>query len=83
MNAEEARKLTAQNKERQNEIKKLIKRGERGIKASCENGNRFHYLYAGYVNNGMPDYQEVVEHFEKLGYKAKYEYGTNVFKLTW
>ena len=83
MNAEEARKLTREKEERQKEIKKLIERGEKGIKASCENGQRYHYLFAGYVCDGMPDYQEVVEHFQKLGYKTKYEYGTNVFKVTW
>ena len=40
MNAEEARKLSAQNTERQEEIKKLIERGEKQIRWACEKGRR-------------------------------------------
>ena len=83
MNAEEARKLTAQNKERQEEIKKLIERGEDSIKWACERGRRRTDITAGYVINGEPRYPEVVDHFKKLGYKIKYVYGTNMFDITW
>lgn len=83
MNAEEARRLTAQNTERQKEIKKLIERGEGEIKWACEKGRRKTSIYAGYVESGIPQYQEVIEHFKKLGYNVKYCYGTNVFDITW
>ena len=82
MNAEEARRLTAQNTERQKEIKKLIERGEGEIKWACEKGRRKTSIYAGYVESGIPQYQEVIEHFKKLGYNVKYCYGTNVFDIT-
>ena len=56
MNAEEARKLSAKNTERQEEISKLIKRGEDTIKWACEKGRRYSDIYAGYVENGQPRY---------------------------
>lgn len=83
MNAEEARKLTAQNIERQEEITKLIERGEDKIKWACEKGRRRTDIYAGYVEYGIPKYQEVIEHFKNLGYNIKHCYGTNVFDITW
>lgn len=83
MNAEEARKLTAQNTERQEEIKKLIERGEKQIRWACEKGRRKTDIYAGYIESGIPKYPEVIEHFKNLGYNIKYCYGTNVFDITW
>lgn len=83
MNAEEARKLTAQNTERQKEIKKLIERGEELIRWACKEGRRGTDIYAGYVESGTPKYPEVIEHFKNLGYNIKYCYGTNVFDITW
>ena len=83
MNAEEARKLSAQNTERQEEIKKLIERGEKQIRWACEKGRRKTDIYAGYVESGIAKYPEVIEHFKSLGYNIKYCYGTNVFDITW
>ena len=83
MNAEEARKLSAQNTERQEEIKKLIERGEKQIRLACEKGRRKTDIYAGYVESGIAKYPEVIEHFKNLGYNIKYCYGTNVFDITW
>ena len=83
MNAEEARRLTAQNIERQEEIKKLIERGEDKIKWACEKGRRKTDIYAGYVESGIPKYQEVIEHFKNLGYEVKFIYGTNLFDVLW
>ena len=83
MNADEARKLTAQNEERQNKIAKLIKEGEKKVKSACNNGKRETDIYAGYCINGRPRYPEVIEHFEKLGYKLNYVYGTNLFDIIW
>lgn len=83
MNAEEARKLSAQNTERQEEVKKLIERGEKQIRWACEKGRRKTDIYAGYVESGIAKYPEVIEHFKNLGYNIKYCYGTNVFDITW
>ena len=83
MNAEEARKLTAKNQERQEKIKKEIERGEKKIKSACENGRRRTDIYAGFVIDGAPQYPEVLDHFRKLGYEIKYVYGTNIFDILW
>ncbi len=83
MNADEARKLTAQNKERQEEIEKLIKSGEEHIKWACEKGRRRTDIYAGYVESGVPRYPEVIDHFKNLGYEVTLCYGTNVFDVVW
>lgn len=83
MNAEEARKLTAQNSERKNEIEKLIKRGEENIECACKKGRRRTDIYAGYIENGIPKYPEVISHFENLGYDVKHNFGTNLFDIIW
>ena len=83
MDANEARRLTAKNVERQKEIKKLIKRGEEHIKWACEQGRRRSDVYAGYVEGGIPRYPEVIEHFKDLGYEVKLCYGTNLFDIIW
>lgn len=83
MNAKEARELTKQNKEREEKIIELIKRGEDSIKSACEMGKRRSDIYAGYCINGRPQYPEVVEHFERLGYELKYVYGTNIYEIFW
>ena len=83
MNAEEARKITAQNEERKTDIFELIKRAEETIKSACENGRRSTTIYAGFVQNGRPEYPEVLEHFQNLGYTMKLCYGTNVYDIIW
>lgn len=83
MNANEARKLSAKHKESQDEIKKLIKKGEEKIKWACQKGRRYTDIYAGYVIGDRPRYPEVIEHFKDLGYEVKLVYGTNLFDIRW
>lgn len=83
MNADEARQLVKQHSKRQNEIKERIKETEESIKSACKRGKRETTCYAGYVDNGRPEYFEVLEHFKKLGYKMEYIYGTNLFDIMW
>lgn len=83
LTAQEAKQISTSNEKRRTEIKNLIETGEMGIKSACERGRRYSTVYAGYVDGGKPEYQEVVEHFQKLGYKLKHLYGTNVFEIRW
>lgn len=83
MNADEARQLVKQHSKRQNEIEKRINQTEKDIKSACKRGRRETTCNAGYVDNGRPEYFEVLEHFEKLGYKIEYLYGTNLFDIIW
>lgn len=83
LTAQEAKQISTSNEKRRTEIKNLIETGERGIKSACEKGRRYSTVYAGYVDGGKPEYQEVVEHFQKLGYKLEHLYGTNVFEIRW
>ena len=83
LTAEQAKQISTSNEKRRTEIKNLIKTGEMGIKSACERGRRYSTVYAGYVDGGKPEYQEVVEHFQKLGYKLEHLYGTNVFEIRW
>lgn len=83
MNADEARQLVKQHSNRQNQIKKRIKATEEDIKSACKRGRRETTCNAGYVDNGRPEYFEVLDHFEELGYKTEYIYGTNLFNIRW
>lgn len=83
LTAQEAKQISTSNEKRRTEIKNLIETGEMGIKSACEKGRRYSTVYAGYVDGGKPEYQEVVEHFQKLGYELEHLYGTNVFEIRW
>ena len=83
LTAQEAKQISTSNEERRTKIKEMIETGEIGIKSACEKGRRYSTVYAGYVDGTIPEYQEVVEHFKKLGYKVKHLYGTNVFEIRW
>lgn len=81
--AEEAKQISINNNKRKKEIKNLIKTAEEGIKSACKRGRRYSTLYAGFVDGENPEYQEVIEHFKKLGYKLELCYGTNVYDIRW
>lgn len=83
MNADEARQLVKQHSKRQKKIKEIIETAEKYIKSECKRGRRKTSINAGYVDNGRPEYFEVLDHFEKLGYKIEYIYGTNLFYIIW
>lgn len=85
MDANEARKLTAQNIERQEEIKKQIKKGEASIRSAIELGYRREaHVHPGYCDNcGNPSLPEVIEHFKKLGYQVNWCHGTSVYEIRW
>lgn len=83
MNADEARRLVKQHSERQNQIEKRIERTKEDIKSACKRGKRETTCNAGYVDNGRPEYFEVLDHFKELGYKVEYLYGTNLFDIRW
>lgn len=85
MNAEEARRKTAENEERQMEIEKLIKKGEKSIESTVKRGyRRYITIFPGWCdNNGNPQYPEVIEHFRKLGYNVKFIYGTSLYEVRW
>ena len=83
LTAQEAKQISTSNEKRKTEIKNLIETGEMGIKSAYEKGRRYSTIYAGYVDGTKPEYQEVLEHFQKLGYKLEHVYGTNVFEIRW
>lgn len=79
LDADFARKLTKNNKERQIIIKDFIERGEKLIKQRASEGRRLTYVSYG---NGSQQYQEVLEHFRKLGFDV-YTDETNVCTVKW
>lgn len=83
LNAEEARKISINNNERKEKVEQLIKEGTEKIKYACERGNRYTSISAGYIYGSTPQYQEVIEHFKKLGYNLKICYGTNLYEIQW
>ena len=83
LTAEQAKQISSNNEKRKTEIKNLIETGEEGIKSACKRGRRYATIYAGFVDGIKPEYQEVLEHFQKLGYKLENVYGTNVFEVRW
>jgi len=85
MNAEEARRLTAQNEKRQKRIQKEIEKGERCIKSAVEQGYRREaHIYPGACDDyGNPDLPEVVQHFKDLGYNVRWCHGTHIYEVRW
>lgn len=81
MNAEAARRLIAQHEERKKEINKRIKDGHKAIETACKNGRRV--AYANYRKYEGFEYPEVIEHFEKLGYKVTKAHPTNMIDIEW
>lgn len=79
LDADFARKLSKNNKERQEFIKDFIERGEKKIKQNASEGRRLAYVTYG---KGCRQYQEVLEHFRKLGFDV-YTDETNVCTVKW
>ena len=77
--AEEARKLVSENETRQKIIKEMIKDGEDAIKNKIRRGERYAFVMYG---SGAHQWPEILEHFEKLGYKIITD-ETNVAEIQW
>lgn len=80
IDADFARELTKSNEERQNIIKDFIERGEEQIEYYAKKGRRRTFVTYG---KGCNKYQEVLEHFTKLGFKIGMLDNTNVCEIKW